>query len=233
MTLAATFVEAEALQLARGLVRFMLERNDVLSIQGMEPLSVGPLHPEAGRIFLRQCVKHDLLMSDSMWLELMHGAEAGDNDIIAALDEISDGYLSRGEVIPAFVRTYIAKRRRGHIRPRGGKSAATNYLRDVCIVVVVMKLVDHFGPSLKFTRAPYERGSRPRSSPRAQSACSIAHRALSEARVFGGDEAAVNKICGRFKSKGRLRRKGSAWIVRSAIEFGHLSPSVRKLPAPQ
>jgi hypothetical protein len=233
MMLPATFVEAEALQTARGLVRFMLERNDVLSIQGMELLPVGPLHPEAGRIFLRQCVKHDLTISDTMWLELMHGAEAGDNDVIAALDEISDGYLHRGDVIPAFVRTYIAKRRHGHIRPRGGKSAGTNYLRDLCIVVVVLKLVDYFGPSLKFTRAPYERASRPRSGPRAPSACSIVHCALSEARVFGGDEAAVNKIYGRFKSKGWLRREGSAWIVRSAIEFGHLSPSVRKLPAPQ
>jgi len=183
---------------------------------------------------LCRCIKDDVLDSDdSIWLELMPIAEAGDNGVIAALDEMSDLYLKHAEVIPAFVRTYIAKRRHGHIRPRGGKSAATNHLRDVCIMVILLKLVDRFGPSLKFTRAPYERGSRPRSSPRAPSACSIAHRALSETGVFGGDEAAVNKIYGRFKSNGWFRREGSTWKVRSIIKFGHLSPSVRKLPAPQ
>jgi hypothetical protein len=223
MTLPATFVEAEALALARGLVRFMMERNDALSVdelEGLPALPVGPLHPEAGRMLVRQCIKDDVLNSDdSIWLRLLPVAEAGDSGVIAALDEMSDLHLDHAEVIPAFVRTYIANRRDGHIRPRGGKSAATNHLRNVCIIVVLLKLVDRFGPSLKFTRAPYERRSRPRSSPRAPSACSIACRALSETGAFGGDEAAVNKIYGRFKSNGWLRREGSTWIVRSVVHL--------------
>ena len=158
----------------------------------------------------------------------MHVAEdAGDNDVIAALDEIAFATLNRSNEIPAFVRTYLAKKAAGHIRPRGGSSAATNYLRDICIMVVLLQLVETFGPALKFTRAPYERRSRPRSIPRAPSACSIARQALFEADVFVGDEAALNKIVLRFKSSGRLHREGSVWKLHSAIKLR----SVRKVPS--
>jgi hypothetical protein len=191
-------------------------------------------------MFLRQCVEKAVLIGDGLWLELMKCAESGDDDVIRALDEISDAFLNRGSEIPAFVRTYIAKRRRGHIRPRGGKSMATNFCRDNSILVLVQLLLSRFGPlGLKPTRYAYERRSRPRSHPRAPSACSIAHRALSEARVFGGDEGAVNKIWERGfrKNFGTLAGFLGPTLAQTLPEqwqiFIIAMRAVRKLPAPQ
>lgn len=188
-------IEAEALERAKLWVGLMSEGSGFVPWPGLDPLPVAPMHPEAGHLFLQQCVKEAAKVSVDMRSQLIEHAKAGDDDVIAALDDTLYTLNSQGRITPVLLVQYDQQRRQGRIRRRGGRSKATTFWRDNSIVYLVFLLMGRF--HLKATRYPYERRSRPRSRPRAPSACSILHRALNEARVFHGDEAAVNKIFDR------------------------------------
>jgi hypothetical protein len=182
---------AQALARAKQSIERMNQPGITLPPLLTEPLPVKPFHPEAGHIWLRQFGKQFALSSDGALLLFILYAEEGDADAIQILDEVGDAYLNRGDRIPHFLATFIAKQKKGLIKPRGGNTNADKILRDFAIMALLMDQVQHCG--LRFTRNLS--ASRRRSQQdRAPSACSVLAQALSEMDIMTIDEPTLHKI---------------------------------------
>jgi hypothetical protein len=183
MTLPVTLVEAEALEFARDWIARGRE-GDFLG------LGYSPLHPDAGRAFLRRMIRQYALGPDRQMLTIIDCARAGWDDADLVLRDLILEYTNRGEPLPAFLATYNAEIVTGRIipRPRGRKRAA-NLLQDISIVTLVLELIERFG--LKPTR--YQAGSK-----RRPSACSVAAGAMAESGLHRGDERAIQQIWLRY-----------------------------------
>src|SRR5262249_7811051 len=140
-------------------------------------------------VLARHMLKSYALSHPLHMTEVCSWARNGSDDADLALRELIVEFNERGEPPPLGLRAYnneLVHPRLSRHRKRGQKKAK-GVLQDFAIVTVVWELAEQFG--LKPTRG--------RASPKA-SACSIAARALAEANVHRGNEAAIEKIWQRL-----------------------------------
>jgi hypothetical protein len=184
--LPATYVEAEALEVARRWIANCREGD-------FNDLGLPPLHRDAGPAFARRMLRHAMQDANSM-LAILDLAYAGWRDARDALDDLIFECHNRGEPVPGCLVEYdtrVRKRQLPPIPPRlRGVRKSTNVLQDMFIVALIMELI--VVCKLRPNRHQLYK-SRP-------SACSVAAQAMTEAGLHRGDEKAVQKVWERYQA---------------------------------
>ena len=151
-----------------------------------------PLHPEAGRAFVRRLLKIGAQMSPFNMDNLVELAKAGWDDADVALRDLIAEINNRYEPLPAILAAYniwLINPRAPQPRTPKGRKKATNILADIGVATLIMTLIERF--PLNPTRSHIGRK-------RNASACSIAWLTLTEAGLHRGGEEAVQQVWKRY-----------------------------------
>jgi len=192
MTLPATTIEAEPLARARVLAR---EFRDGIT-------------QEAGYTFAVVMMKQYALFHVNNMLQVIAWARTGAADCEAAVLELANEFLNRGELDDhRALAVYVMEHNAG-LHRRSGRSRVNHVMRNICLVGMVADLVERFG--LKPTRSRHSRSSeRP-------TACKIVAQALKEEfsdPQFKLSERAIEGVWERFSP---------TFFRWSALTFGRL-----------
>jgi hypothetical protein len=195
MSLPPTFIEADALAIARDFIARAME-GDFIN------LGCSALHPDAGRRLVRRLMGHYALSSSNAMLTVVELAEQWDDAHIAVCELIHEFHNS-GERLPAYLATYNDRIIAGYVpaKPRGRKKAS-NLLQNFIFAYLIVLLQNRCG--LLPTRSPAAKQLKP-------CGCSVAAQVAAEAGLYRGDYEAMKKIWQQFKPI--AERIGMAEIV--------------------